>query len=76
MGRRGARRFGWGITGLIRVRRRVFAMGFSNFRPWPELALGHSRRSKGASRTSGLPRRTDILGVRRQVSKVPSADLP
>jgi hypothetical protein len=37
--------------------------------------LGHSRRSEGTPITSGLPPTSDILRVRRQVSKVPRAEL-
>jgi hypothetical protein len=37
-------------------------------------ALGHSRHFDRPPTTSGLPRRTDILRVRRHVSKVPTGD--
>ena len=39
----------------------------------PMSQLGQSRHSDGAPLTSGLPRQTDILTVRRHVSKVPKA---
>jgi hypothetical protein len=48
-----------------RFRRRVLRM-------YP---LGQSRRSDRAPMTSGLPRLTDIFGVRRHVSMVPKAEV-
>src|SRR6266404_6890600 len=42
---------------------------------WRSAAMGQKRRSERAPMTSGLPRRTDILSVPRQVSKVPRRDI-
>jgi hypothetical protein len=41
----------------------------------PMSLMGQSRHFSGAPLTSGLPRRADILGVRRHVGKVPIASL-
>ena len=38
-------------------------------------AAGQERRSEGASVTSGLPPRADVVGSRHEVSKVPIGDI-